>query len=274
MLAFGWRPSKRDFRDFLPDNPDVLQKLNGKLKLTPPVTKADLRQWCSPIVDQGDLGSCTANAASGIYEYFENRTTGKYTRVSRIFIYKTTRSLAHDNGDTGAELRTTMRSMMRFGAPEEEYWPYDIKKFDLEPPAFVYALAQSFQALTYYRLDPAHTPAATVLTNIKQQINSGFPVMFGFTCYTSLQDADNGYIPYPKPNERVIGGHAIIIVGYDDAAQCPNAPPGAFLIRNSWGTSWGVKGYGYLPYQYVTTGLASDFWCMTKAEWTDSGVFA
>jgi C1A family cysteine protease len=275
MRATGWRPDLPDYRDYTTSHGDVAKLLGGVSLQGGGKTKVDLREWCSPIEDQGQLGSCTANAAAGIYEYFERRAFGRHIDVSRLFIYKTTRDLMHTKGDTGAELRTVMGALVLFGAPPEEYWAYDVARYDVEPPAFVYAFGDSFKALTYYRLDPPGIAPAALLNEVKTQAATGLPSMFGFTCYSSLDgpEADKGFIPFPVPGEKIVGGHAIVVVGYDDTVQCKNASKGAFLIRNSWGTSWGQHGYGYLPYDYVLKGIAQDFWVMVKGEWLDTGVF-
>jgi C1A family cysteine protease len=233
----------------------------------------DLRAWCSPIEDQGALGSCTANAAVGMIEYFERRAFGKHIDGSRLFVYKTTRDLLRWTGDKGAYLRTTMGSLVLFGVPPESYWPYDISKFDIEPTPFVYALGQNFQSLTYFRLDPAGLTPNQVLANVKTYLASGFPAIFGFPVYDEfMQVASNGLVAMPKANSHYYGGHAIMAVGYDDNLMI-GADKGALLIRNSWGPSWGLSGYAWLSYKYVTAGLAVDWWSNIKAEWVDTGQF-
>ena len=236
--------------------------------------QVDLREWCSQVENQLTLGSCTANAAVGVLEYYEKRAFGKHLEASRLFVYKTTRNLLNWTGDTGAYLRSTMASMAVFGIALEKYWPYDIGKYENEPPAFIYAMAQNYKAITYYRLDPQGTPFPTVLTAVKTQLQAGLPAMFGFTCYSSLYDAANGKIPFPAATEKVVGGHAVVAVGYDDNIVIgANKTKGALIIRNSWGTGWGMSGYGYLPYEYVLKGLAVDFWVLIKNEWIDTGKF-
>ena len=126
-------------------------------------------------------------------------------------MYKATRNLLHWTGDTGAFLRSAMGALVLFGAPPEEYWPYDISTYDEEPPAFCYAFAQSFQAIKYVRLDPPGTEGADVVDCVKQFAASGFPSMFGFTVYSSIAQADDdGKIPMPAEKEKVEGGHAIV----------------------------------------------------------------
>jgi C1A family cysteine protease len=296
--GMGWRPDLPDFRDYTPDHESVREPLAKVLAPTlsrGTVTSgrrgtaqalaglaptADLRAWCSPIEDQGQLGSCTANAGVGLVEYFERRAFGKYIDASRLFLYKVTRNLMHETGDTGAYLRTTMQSLVTFGAPPEEYWPYKIASFDVEPPAFAYAYAQNFKAVTYYRLDPPGTANDVLLTRIKTNLAAGLPSMFGFTVYSSYtQASQTGKLPFPTAHEQVVGGHAVDAVGYDDNMTIKNtsagAQPtkGAFLIRNSWGTGWGDHGYGWLPYDYVLKGLATDWWSLIKNEWIDTGLF-
>jgi C1A family cysteine protease len=241
----------------------------------------DLREWCSPVEDQGSLGSCTAQAGAGVIEYYERRSFGRHIDASRLFLYKTTRNLMKMKGDTGAYLRTTMGAMVLFGVPPEGYWSYtdDEKKFDQEPPAFCYAFAQNYQTIKYFRHDPPGMKADEVLKQVKTYLSNGHPAMFGFTVYNSIDQAESsGRIPFPSPKEKIEGGHAVVAVGYDDKMKIKNQygkieTTGALLVRNSWGKGWGEKGYGWLPYEYVLRGLAEDFWSIVKKEWVDAGQF-
>jgi C1A family cysteine protease len=296
-VGMGWLRDYPSIRDFTPEHNIVLpqfKKLGQKdsIKamlnkagiadpggLTLPV-KVDNRAWCSPIENQGALGSCTANAGVGMVEYYEKRAFGKYIDASRLFLYKATRNMLHWTGDTGAFLRTTMGALALFGVPPEEYWQYIIANFDIEPPAFCYAFAQNYQSLIYYRLDPSGTAKDILLTRIKSHLAAGLTPMFGFTVYNSYgQAAKTGKIPFPTPGEGIAGGHAIVAVGYDDTMKIKNTNPGAvettgaLIFRNSWGTGWGDLGYGYLPYDYVLKGLAVDWWSLLKNEWIDTGLF-
>lgn len=282
--AMGWLPDYPDFRDYTPEHAEIkplLKKIglpDKRKKVLPPTT--DLRQFCSAIEDQGELGSCTAQAGAGMVEYFANRAKVRYSDVSRLFLYKVTRNLMRQKGDTGAFIRTTMGALVLFGVPPENYWPYDEKDFDKEPPAFCYAYAQNYQAITYYRLDTSGVSKSDLLGAIKSNLVAGLPSMFGFTVFNSISQANSsGLIPYPTPGEKILGGHAIMAVGYDDAVEIPNSNPdgptcrGAFLIRNSWGTGWGQQGYGWLPYDYASKGLAIDWWSILKNEWVETGAF-
>lgn len=174
-----------------------------------------------------------------------------------------------------------MGELALFGVPPTSSYPYDTSKYDEEPSAFVYSYGQNFQALIYYRLDPLGTSGNDALSSIKKHICAGFPVMMGFTCYTSLfasETSQTGKIPFPGPTESVIGGHAVLIVGYDDNKEIENpldnsTTKGALIVKNSWSTDWGDNGYGYIPYEYVKRQAASDFWCMLSAEWVATGNF-
>lgn len=242
----------------------------ASVKSMPPTV--DLSAWCSPIEDQEDLGSCTANACAGMVEYMERRASGIHIDASRLFLYKVTRMLHGWTGDTGAYLRTTMQAVVLFGMPPEEWWPYDIATFDHEPDPFQYAYASNYKALQYVRLDaPGETPKAT-LDAIKSTLAAGYVSMFGFTVYNSLDwKAD---IPFPTPGDKVSGGHAVLAVGYDDQRKCRGtSSKGALKIRNSWGPAWGDQGYGWLPYEYVLRGLADDFWACYKLEWVNNNAF-
>jgi C1A family cysteine protease len=281
--GMGWIPDYPDFRDYTEGTEEVKSVLGmarvSKGKSLP--VSVDLREWCSPIEDQGALGSCTAHAGVGVIEYYERKSFGRHIDASRLFLYKVTRNLMKMKGDTGAYLRTTMGAMVLFGVPPEEYWPYreDEKEFDKEPPAFCYAFAQNYQTVKYFRHDPPGAKTDEVLGKVKAYLMKGHPAMFGFTVYNSIEQAGStGKIPFPSPKEKIEGGHAIAAVGYDDKMKIKNKyekteTTGALLIRNSWGKEWGEGGYGWLPYEYVLKGLAEDFWSVLKKEWIDTGQF-
>jgi C1A family cysteine protease len=283
-FGMGWLRDSPDFRDYTMNNKN-LKLLFSKIKTTKKSllkvqNKMDLRKWCSPIEDQQTIGSCTAHAGVGMLEYFQRRAFGEHIDASRLFLYKVTRNLAGNTGDTGAYLRTTMGALALFGVPPENYWTYEISKFDEEPTSFIYSLAQNFQALKYYRLDVTGVTAEKLLEKIKENIILGLPAMFGFTVYSSYEQATKtDKIPFPTANENTVGGHAVMAVGFDDDMKIKNTLPGseetkgAILFRNSWGTGWGEEGYGWLPYKYVLSGLAVDWWSLMNAEWIDTGQF-
>jgi C1A family cysteine protease len=295
-LGLGWLPDYPDFRDYdigkkvietKQEKRGVKESVNELLsrinfqeskKVSIP-SLMDLRGWCPPVENQGSLGSCTANAGVGLMEYFERRAFGKHIDASRLFLYKTTRNLLHWTGDTGAFIRTTMGAMILFGVCPEEYWLYKISDFEKEPPAFCYSFAENYKTIQYYRLDPSGTSRELLLNRVKSFITAGLPSMFGFTVFNSINQAENdGKIPYPCRRDRVLGGHAVVAVGFNDEIEienmtCEGKTTGALLIRNSWGRGWGVNGYGWLPYVYVNNGLAVDWWTLLKSEWVDTGKF-
>lgn len=282
QAGLGWIPDLPDFRDYTQESPEIHPLLEATGATAPPPTlpsSVDLRPWCSPVENQGNIGACTAHAGVALIEYFERRAFGRYVDASRLFLYKATRNFLRWTGDTGAYLRSTMGAMALFGVPPEEFWPYDPAHFDKEPPAFCYAFAQSFQALAYYRLDPPGIRRTRLLHDLKTKLSASLPAMFGFTVYSSIiQAASNGEVPFPSSGEKILGGHAVVAVGYDDTKVVKHIASGAqtkgaLLIRNSWGTGWGQGGYGWLPYDYILKGIAEDFWSLVKSEWIETGAF-
>ena len=288
LVGTGWLPPLPDLRDYTEKKPeiaDMAKKLKlpkGKeLKALP--EKIDLREWCSPVENQKNLGACTAHAAAGVIEYFEKKANNKYIDASRLFIYKTTRNLMQVTGDTGAWLRNTMGALVLCGVPDEKFWPYTDSNpdFDNEPGSFIYAIADNYEALKYFCHDPqgANVAGGDVLLSVKKYLAVGIPSMFGFWGFPSFDSCDVvGGIPFPCPGEQAQWGHAIVAIGCDDSkklknTRCNKTTTGAFLIRNSWGTTWGEQGYGWMPYEYVNNKLATDFWSLLSMAWIDTGQF-
>jgi C1A family cysteine protease len=242
---YGWVPDLPDQRDHLYAAPPPI------LSALPP--SADLRADCPPVYDQGHLGSCTGNAIAGALEFdqLKQKLPDVFT-PSRLFIYYNERVIEGTvASDAGAQIRDGIKSVANMGAcHEDSLWPYTIKKFADKPPRAAYEDAAHHTAVAYQRV-------GRDLPQMKGCLASGYPFVFGFTVYASFESqevAQSGHCAMPAAGEEVVGGHAVVAVGYDDASQW-------FLVRNSWGTTWGMAGYFTLPYTYLTQrNLASDFW--------------
>jgi C1A family cysteine protease len=233
----------------LPDKRDYFFRDRNPFKTYKLPTKVDLRDKFDPIADQGNLGSCTANAASDALEYLDAISNRSVEDYSRLFIYYNSRWFK--NSDTGATIRDTYKSMATYGACHETTWPYEPNKFADKPTDASYSEGELHQALEYSRVVQG--------PEIKQVLAEGFPIEFGFTVYESFYDiASDGIMPEPSGSAE--GGHAVLIVGFDEVKQL-------YTIRNSWGESFGDKGYFYASYSFIhDAGYCSDFWVVRKME--------
>lgn len=252
VSRFGWIPDLPDHRDFAYSAPRaVLRKLPAKVNLS---------SKCPPIWDQGEIGSCTANAIGGAIEFDRLKQKLRPFMPSRLFIYYNERVMENTvNEDSGAMIRDGIKSVAKQGVCSEKNWPYDPTPFPpnsrltLKPTPPCYREALKHTAVQYQRI-------SRNLSQMKGCLASGYPFVLGFTVYQSFESdevAQTGKMPMPSPRESVVGGHAVMAVGYDDAEDC-------FRVRNSWGTKWGLKGYFTMPYAYLLDeNLSDDFWQIT-----------
>jgi len=238
--VYGWRPDKPDTRDhkYEIEAFGLLPK------------KVDLRKNCSPVQDQGELGSCTGNAIASALEFLDKKAGRKYYDYSRLFIYYNERVLENTvNSDAGAEIRDGIKTVNKTGCCYESLWPYIIENYTKKPPVTAYTQAKTHLYTKYQRL--------CTVDQYKSCLASGYPFVFGFTVYESFESdmvAKTGVVSMPAPNENILGGHAVLAVGYDDNTQ-------RFTVQNSWGTTWGQNGFFTIPYDYLgNTDLADDFW--------------
>jgi len=242
---FGWIPDHPDHRDF------PYQLIRPK-RLKLPVS-VDLRKGCTPVEDQGNLGSCTANALVGCLEYLDNTDSdNEYVDWSRLFLYYNERAMqGWENEDSGAFLRDGIKSLASQGICSEKDWPYVTAKFDKKPCGGQYKSALDHTISSYYRI--------TSLDDMLICLADGFPFVFGFTVYSSFMDiGPDGLMPMPGKNEQTQGGHAVCAVGYDLKTK-------RITVRNSWGQGWGDRGSFYMLFDYISnSGLASDFWTIKK----------
>ena len=253
---YGWVPDLPDARDHLYAAPAIA------LAALPP--SADLRSGCPPVYNQGRIGSCTANAIAAAFEFDLKKQGLPDFMPSRLFIYYNERAMeGHVASDSGAQIRDGVKSIATLGVCAETEWSYDDTpatsdggpfpagaKDGEKPSPQCYQDALKNRAATYRRVTQN-------LDHMRCCLAAGDPFVFGFTVYESFESdvvAKSGVAPMPQPGEQVLGGHAVLAVGYDDSAQ-------TFTVRNPWGADWGQDGYFTLPYAYLTTrGLSSDFW--------------
>lgn len=249
IKGYGWNPDIPDGRDLMyAAPPEVVTQLP---------TQVDLRSQCPAVYDQGQLGSCTANAIGAALEFDQMKQGESAFTPSRLFIYYNERVIEGTvSSDSGGQIRDGVKSVNQQGAPPEVDWPYDITKFADQPPQQAYDDASQHKSVLYQRL-------TQTLSQFKGCLASGYPFVFGFVVYESFESqqvASTGQAPMPTAGEQQIGGHAVLAVGYDEDQQ-------RFIVRNSWGTTWGMNGYFTLPYPYLLQQtLSSDFWTIRTVE--------
>lgn len=251
---YGWRADKKDFRDvkYAASHRRNLFDIPEKLSL--------VNESMAPVYDQGDLGSCTANAIAGAYSYLKQfsslqKIPVEKTLISRLMVYYNEREEEGTvDSDAGAVIRDGIKSLNTIGACLETDWPYIISKFQEKPPPGAYDEAKLHRGLKYQAVNPTSIDVMTALTD-------GYPVVFGFTVYESFESgevAQTGIMPIPKTSEREMGGHAVLAVGFDQNTQ-------RLLVRNSWGQFWGMNGYFTMPFACIEM-LCSDFWILTEVQ--------
>lgn len=247
----------------------------GKVKSTKSQTLpsvVDFRTNIMAVQDQGEIGSCTAHAAQAFVD-LELRAHGiaNPPPISRLFQYAASR--VEDGAqptlnapvsrsvfsqqlsdDSGATIASAVKSLLDFGAVPESLYPYRITKFKQTPDNYLFYLAQ-----LYFNAFPASAaPVAQDVASIKKRLSAGKSVIIGINCYDSIMSdaaAKTGFVQMPKQDEESQGGHAVLIVGFDDRQTISGkANPfyQHFILRNSWSARWGDKGYFYLPYEFIT----------------------
>lgn len=257
----GWKPDMPDGRDYVRRFSLVARAALPKFVNLRPLFKP------VPVSDQGDLGSCTAQAWCDTLEYLRVAAKQPHEDYSRLFVYYAEREIEGTVGyDEGAQIRTGAKVLAKIGAPTEALWPYDIAKFAQKPPDAAYTDAPRHKLLKYQRL--------MNLVSIKCMLAKRIPVVFGFAVYESFMDARSGVIPFPVlkgvKREQLLGGHAVVAVGYNDNRPYGGSIQGRGVVicRNSWGPQWGAEGYFFLPYPFFQRGLTADHWTAESGTFT------
>lgn len=283
--GLGWIPDLPDARDFTAGHSEIaplLRRLKpGRRKKLPDAV--DLRsdddaEYFTSVENQGLLNASPAFAVLALLEYFERRIRGATFDGSALFLYQITQRVRQKApsderipgsvpGNTGADLRTTLKVLASLGAPAESYWPTNLERFDLEPGPFEYSRAVTAAGLRYFRLDKPDCDGDATWNTVTAFLAAGFPVVFGFPVPSSLTVDPS--IPYRPDLDTVRGGQAVVAIGYEHHHF--GRGQHALRIRSSWGSQWGDNGNGWLPMAFVRNQLARDFWTVVSEGWLESG---
>ncbi len=252
---YGWIPDPPDQRDWKRHLTWSREQEEALPKTVDPRAKQP------PIRNQGALGSCTGHGMTGSLECGNLRNGEPLVRLSPLMAYYNARVLQGTvEYDSGASIRSVIKAAARWGCCSEDLWPYQPKKFTEKPTWDCYKEALTSKALLYERV--AETSYA-----FKKVLAEGLDIVLGFSVYESFESATvrtTGVMPLPKTSERVLGGHCVRIIGYTDEALT-DIPANHFIVANSWGTGWGVKGYFAMPYDLLLrSGVISAPWTIRR----------
>lgn len=237
----AWRKEPEDARDYR-------FTTFKRVEATMPVS-VNLRDKLPEVFDQLQLGSCVANAVSS-NAMFAARNQKRELVASRLFVYWNARKLIGEtNKDEGCFIRDAFKTISKEGLPPERDWKYDPTKVFEMPHPLVYEVGRKTTAQEYLRLNGRN------LAELKQCLSGGSPFVFGFNVYRSFFSSWTETMPVPSATEMLLGGHAVLAIGYDDNRQ-------AFLIKNSWGSDWKDGGHFWMPYQFITSTHCDDFWTL------------
>jgi C1A family cysteine protease len=253
FTGYGWLPDLPDQRDFTyaaPQAPKALPK------------SVDLRAQCPAVYDQGQLGSCTANSIGGAIEFELMKQKAPVFMPSRLFIYYNERVIENTvSSDNGAQIRDGIKTVNQQGVCPETAWPYNISEFAQKPHASCYQQGLQHKVTSYQRVNRS-------VAQMEGCLADGYPFVIGFTVYDSFESAQvakTGILQMPAKSEKVVGGHAVLVVGYNDTQK-------TFIIRNSWGDGWGQKGYFTMPFDYLMNpNLSDDFWTIRLLQANPAG---
>ena len=244
------------------DHRDYVLSLPIKTEVLKAVSGVDLRATCPAIYDQGQLGSCVSNGVAFTIQFGQNKFNMSHKfNPSRLFIYYNTRVIEQSvNEDSGTTVRGAMQAVNKQGACPETMWPYVVSQFKTRPSAEAYTSGAQHLVKTYSRV-------IFDIGQMKQCLIDGYPFVFGMLLYSSFYNVtSNGMVSVPKTNEELLGGHCMSCVGYDDNKQC-------FIVRNSWGPTWGDNGVCYIPYSYMCDANNTwDLWTVREITDTEGNV--
>ena len=249
----------------MPDSPEIRKLLpDAKLPTDVLPDAVNLSEYLLSYPITSHSAACPSSiVCTKLVEYFVYRCSGRIEPLSARFVTRAVSLLARDNC---SGIRSNLKAIRHMGIPTFSVAQPADSNPDSLTDQVLYAYANEFQSMHYVRLGN-QVNATSPVPSLKAWLTSGFPIAFGFSVPSSL-DWD-GYIEYRPTFDSIQGGHAALLVGFDDKQL--SASRGAFRVYCPWGSDWGEQGFGWLPYTFVDRHMALDFWTIIKPEWATSG---
>lgn len=237
--GLGWIPDKPSSKDW------PFSAMGLKQRSLP--KQVSLRSYVNQVLNQKSTSSCAAHPFASTVDILESRAGIPYKPVSVLFMYFNARAFRGTPvKDEGSSIRLMAKGLDKFGVPDSEYWPFTTKKslVNRRPGWNPYSKAFHRRNGKYHHI---LSYGNNRLDDIMQALANGYPVVFGTQIANNFFDSYGArLVDKPRSSDKLVGGHAMLIVGYKHQGQYV-----LFEVLNSWGSNWRENGFVWLTDEYI-----------------------